>query len=71
MIIVRACIWVALITLIDKQLYSSTGSQGGFSPLAKNYSGETNDFGETQKTNLVSPQPTRIGFSLVISLKFN
>ncbi len=33
---------VALITLIDKQLYSSTGSQGGFSPLALIYNGETN-----------------------------
>ena len=42
MIIVRACIWVAFITLIDKQLYRSTGSQGGFSPLALIYYGETN-----------------------------
>ena len=42
MIIVRSCVWVALITLIDKQLYSSTGLQGGFSPLALIYYGETN-----------------------------
>ena len=35
----------------------STGSQGGFSPLALIYSGETKDFGKKQKTHLVSPQP--------------
>ena len=46
-----------LLLLSDKQLYSSTGLQGGFSPLALIYYGETNGFCKKQKTNLVSPQP--------------
>ena len=46
-----------LLLLSDKQLYSSTGLQGGFSPLALIYYGETNVFCKKQKTNLVSPQP--------------
>ena len=75
-----------LLLLSDKQLYSSTGLQGGFSPLALIYYGETN---KKQKTHLVSPQPTCfyitgyrafnfrflsptwIGFWLFIALKSN
>ena len=33
------------------------GLQGGFSPLAKTHSGETNDYCKNLKSCLVSPQP--------------